>query len=261
MNTRLVKLFRLCCVSIILLAFVSSCGVNSNLMFKSPKGDHANQDSIPMFPSEDYRISVDDKITFSLSTNNGTKIIESMSGIRSEGTGSANNLNEYVVRKSGKVELPILGEVHIQGLTVAQCEDTLQQLFSKEYQDPFVQVKVTNQRVIVFPGNGSDARVIPLLNSNTTVMEAIAQAGGITERGKANTIKLMRRERGERKIYKLDLSTMEGLKYADMVVQANDYIYIEPNADLAKETIKEIAPIVSIISSAIIIFTVFTNLK
>ncbi len=244
-----------------LITLFTSCGVNSNVMFKAPKGDHAINDSIPMFPSEDYRISVDDKITFSLSTNNGTKIIESMSGIRTEGGGASGLINEYVVRKSGKAELPILGEVKVQGLTVSQCEDTLQRLFSKEYQEPFVQVKVTNQRVIVFPGNGSDARVIPLLNSNTTLMEAIAQAGGITERGKANTIKLMRRENGERKIYKLDLSTIEGLKYVDMVVQANDYIYIEPNADIAKETIKEIAPIVSIISSAVIIFTVFTNLK
>lgn len=236
------------------------CGINSNLMFKSPKGEHAHSDSIPMFPSGDYKISVDDKITFSLATNNGTKIIESMSGVGQNGTGSAGT-SEYIVRNTGKVELPILGEIKIEGLTIAQCEDTLQALFSKEYQEPFVQVRVTNQRVIVFPGNGSDARVIPLVNSNTTVMEAIAQAGGITERGKANTIKLMRRENGERKIYHLDFSTMEGLKYVDMVVQANDYIYIEPNPELAKEVMVEVAPVVSIISSALIIFTVFNTFK
>jgi polysaccharide export outer membrane protein len=90
-------------------------------------------------------------------------------------------------------------------------------------------------------------------------MEAIAQAGGITERGKANSVNLIRRENGERKIYKIDLSTVEGLKYVDMVVQANDYIYIEPNADIAKETIKEVAPILSILSSALIIFTAITK--
>ncbi|MEN9440496.1 MAG: hypothetical protein RLZ33_572, partial [Bacteroidota bacterium] len=59
--------------------------------------------------------------------------------------------------------------------------------------------------------------------------------------------------------YKIDLSTVEGLKYVDMVVQANDYIYIEPNADIAKETIKEVAPILSILSSALIIFTAITK--
>lgn len=234
------------------------CGINNNIMFKAPKGEHAHTDSIPMYPSTDYQISVDDKLTFSLATNNGTKIIESMSGV-GQNAGGASGPTEYIVRTSGKVELPILGEVKVVGLTIPACEDTLQQLFSKEYQDPFVQVKITNQRVIVFPGNGSDARVIPLNNTNTTIMEVIAQAGGITERGKANTIKLIRRENGERKIYQLDLSTVEGLRYVDMIVQANDYIYIEPTADIAKEVVKETAPIVSILSSALIIFTVFTK--
>ena len=235
-----------------------SCGVNSNIMFKAPKGETAKTDSIPMTPNEDYKISMDDKLKFSLSTNNGTKIIESMSGIR-EGAAESNGMSEYIVRRGGNVELPIVGTVKVEGLTVAQCEDTLQKLFSKEYQEPFVQVQITNQRVIVFPGNGADAKVIPLVNANTTLMEAIAQAGGITERGKANSVNLIRRENGERKIYKIDLSTVEGLKYVDMVVQANDYIYIEPNADIAKETIKEVAPILSILSSALIIFTPITK--
>jgi polysaccharide export outer membrane protein len=235
-----------------------ACGVNSNIMFKSPKGEDAASDSIPMFPLEDYRISVDDKLTFSLATNKGTEIIESMSGIDTKGNGSKSSY-EYIVRKSGKVEFPILGEVKVDGLTIPQCEDTLQKLFAFEYQEPFIQVQITNQRVIVFPGNGSDAKVIPLTNTNTTLMEAIASAGGITERGKSNTVKLMRKENGERKIYTIDLSTIEGLKYVDMIVQANDYIYIEPNAELAKEVVKEVAPIVSIFSSALIIFTVFTN--
>lgn len=237
-----------------------SCGVNSNIMFKSPKGEHAQSDSIPMTPLQDYQISVDDKLSFTLATNNGTKIIESLSGINQQ-VGGAGTGSDYVVRRTGKVELPILGEVKVEGLTVAQCEDSLQRLFSKEYQDPFVQVRITNQRVIVFPGNGSDARVIPLLNSNTTLMEAIAQAGGITERGKANTIKLMRKENGIRKVYTFDLSTVEGLRYVDMIVQANDYIYIEPSADLAQGVVREIAPVVSILSSALVIFTVFSNFK
>lgn len=255
-NKRLVKIVLFALISILF----QQCGVNSNIMFKSPKGEYAKADTIPMQPSGDYKISVDDKMTFTMATNDGTKIIESMSGIKTEGGGGGQSGSEYVVRNSGMVELPILGEVKVEGLTVAQCEDTLQELFSKEYQNPFVQVRITNQRVIVFPGNGSDAKVIPLLNSNTTLMEAIAQAGGITERGKANTIKLMRKESGVRQIYTIDLSTIEGLKYVDMVVQANDYIYIEPNAELAKGFVKEAAPVISIISSALIIFTVFNKL-
>ena len=237
---------------------LAHCGINSNLMFKVPKGESASADSIPLAPKEDYRISVDDKISFTLSTNNGKKIVEGISGVGDAKGGIASG-QEYLVRKTGSAELPVIGEILVEGLTIAQCEDSLEKRFAEQYQEPFVQVKVTNQRVIVFPGNGSDAKVVPLLNNNTTLMEAIAQAGGITERGKARSIKLMRREGDERKVYTIDLSTIEGLKYADIIVQGNDYIYIEPNAELTKGVLKEVAPIISIFSSALVIFTVFSN--
>lgn len=229
-------------------------------MFKTPRGEHANSDSIPMLPNQDYRISIDDKITFTLSTNNGTTIIESLSGSNTANGSSAGASSEYIVRRNGNVELPKLGEIKAEGMTIAAFEDTLQRLFSKEYQEPFVQVRVTNQRVIVFPGNGSDARVIPLTNNNTTLMEVIAAAGGISERGKARSIKLMRRENNKRKIYLIDLSTIDGLKFVDMVVQANDYVYIEPNPEISRGILKEVSPIVSILSSSLVIFTVLKNL-
>ena len=217
-------------------------------------------DSIPLTPIEDYRISSDDKIAFTLTTNDGKRIVEELTGI-SEESRRLPLETEYLVRTDGHVKLPIIGMVKLDGLTLSQCEDTLAKLYSEQYQDPFVQVRITNQRVIVFPGNGSDARVIPLLNTNTTLMEALAQAGGITERGKASTIKLMRKVNGERVIYRIDLATIEGLKYVDMIVQANDYIYVEPTPDLSKEIAEDIVPIVSLLSSAIVIFSAISLLK
>lgn len=238
---------------------LQSCGVNSNLMFKQAKGE-VNNDSIPLQPRETYRISADDKITFTLATNKGASIIEGISGV-SDASKKTVNSTEYLVRSNGEVELPKLGIVKVAGLTVEECEDKLTDLFSAEYQDPFVQVKITNQRVIVFPGNGSDAKVVQLKNSNTTLMEALAMAGGITDRGKANTVKIMRRVNGERQVYVVDLSTIEGLQYVDMIVQANDYIYVEPTPEIAKEIAKDVVPVVSLLSSALIIFTTINLLK
>jgi polysaccharide export outer membrane protein len=238
---------------------LQSCGVNSNLMFKEAKGE-VNYDSIPLTPIEDYQISADDKIKFTLSTNNGTEIVERLTGVSDSRIIQTKEM-EYIVRRNGSVELPVIGSVHVEGLSIEACEDTLTSKFAVEYKDPFVQVEVTNQRVIVFPGNGADAKVVPLTNSNTTLMEALAQAGGITDRGKANTIKLMRRVNGERQVYGIDLSTMEGLKYVDMIVQANDYIYVEPTPELGKEIAEDIVPVVSLISSAIFIISAINILK
>ena len=71
----------------------------------------------------------------------------------------------------------------------------------------------------------------------------------------------MRKENGKRVVYKLDLSTMEGLKNVDMIVQANDYIYVEPTPELSKEIAEDIVPIVSLLSSSIIIISAISVLK
>src|SRR5690606_25679187 len=100
-----------------------------------------------------------------------------------------------------------------------------------------------------------------LNNNNTTLMEVIALSGGITERGRAKRIKLIRNVNGERKVYLLDLSTIDGLKYTDLIVQNGDYIYVEPVPELGRELLKEIAPVVSIISSAAIIISVVSKFQ
>lgn len=247
------------CLVLALTAAISSCGINSNLMFKTPKGVEEQTDSIPLRPTTEYTISRDDKFSFTLYTNGGKRIVENMAGMNDN---QANfEIPEYLVRADGTADLPVIGNVKVAGLTVAQCEDSLAKRYSKQYQEPFVQVKLTNQRVIVFPGSGSDAKVVPLQNNNTTLMEAIAQAGGIADRGRADRIKLMRTIGDKRVVYVLDMSTIDGLKYADMVVQANDYIYIEPQERAGREAIESVAPLVSLLSSALIIFTVFSTLK
>lgn len=240
---------------------ISSCGVNSNLMFKEAKGDVVQSDSIPLRPAEEYTISKDDKFVFQLYTKNGEAIINGMTGVKQEGANIRDV--EYVVRQDGSAELPIIGSLQVAGLTVQQCEDTLAKLYEEKngYINPFVQLKLTNQRVIVFPGNGGDAKVIPLQNSNTTLMEVIALAGGIADRGKANTVKLIRSENNKRVVYRMDLSTIEGLKYCDMIVQANDYIYIEPNEQIGKQVVASTAPIISLISSMLFILTIALTLK
>lgn len=263
--------------SIVLGIFIllSGCGINSSLMFKIPKDSNTEgstvksdyykiykKDSVPLIPMEDYKIAADDKFTFTLNTNDGQRILEGMSG--TSNTPLQNNtVNqfEYIVRPDGKALLPIVGEVKLVGLTEKESEDTLKQMFSKFYLNPFVQLRVTNRRVIVFPGDGGAARVVYIKNNNTTLMEVIAEVGGISERGKSKSIKLMRSIAGKREIYPIDLSTIEGLIYADMIVQSNDYIYIEPNAKLGREALAQASPFLALVSTILVVFTVFNNLK
>jgi polysaccharide export outer membrane protein len=219
-----------------------------------------DKDSVPLLLREDFRMSIDDKFTFSLSTNDGKNILEGMTGT-GQGSGGAVSQNEYLITTDGKTMLPVVGEVSLLGLTIKQGEDSLKKMFSKHYLDPFVQLKVTNKRVIVFPGEAGQARVIYLKNNNTTIMEIIAEAGGISTRGKTKDIKLIRYIGGKRVIYPIDLSSVNGLIYADLYVQANDYIYVEPNPNIAAELLKQTTPILGIFSNVLVVFSIVNNLK
>jgi polysaccharide biosynthesis/export protein len=256
-NSRIISVYFLS-----FLIFLNSCGVNSSLMFKTPKGGEFKYSEIPSSSNEDYKISQDDKFTFTLSSNDGRKIIQTMVGIQIEGilSSSATSPMEFTVRSDGFVELPLLGDVYVKGLTVKSLQDTLVKKYANEYENPFVQVNISNKRVIVFPGEGGDAKVVPLINNNTTLMEAIASAGGISQRGRANHVKLMRMIDGQRQVYLIDLSTIEGIKYADMIVQANDYIYIEPNPNLIKEGLTQVMPFLSIFTTLLFSISILRTL-
>lgn len=248
------------------LMILQSCGVNSYVMFKTSKDEVITED-IPMEVTESYRLAKNDKFTMLLYVEDGARVIDFSAGITIGETGSSGrsissgNSLEYIVRTNGEVELPVLGLVELEGLTIIEAQEKLKELYAETYIDPYIQLEVTNRRVIVFPGSGGSAKVIPIRNDNTTLMEALALAGGITERGKASKVKIMRYTEEGRKVYQVDLSTIDGLQYADMVVQSNDYIYVEPTKQLSREFLKEITPLVSLLSTAVTVFTLIMAFK
>lgn len=204
---------------------------------------------------EQYKISPNDIFNFRLFTNNGAKLIE-ITASSSESQRFLQLIDvSYLVRADGTVELPEIGVVQITGYTVREAETYLESKYKELYKDPFAVVQVINNRVIVFPGSGGDANVIPIVNNNTTIIEALALAGGITQRGNASRVKLIRRKSGEDpKIYKMDLSTIEGIQFANMTVQANDIIYVEPVPEIASEILRDLAPFVTLITSFALIY-------
>lgn len=240
-----------------LLFLLGGCGVNSDIMLQTEKDYEF--DKPPEEEELEYKISPNDIVQFRLFANDGFQLIDITSGTGDQGGGrrmSNRNMVDYQVDQNGKVKLPILGWIDIKGYTIREAELMLEKKYSEYYNSPFVMLQVTNRRVIVFPGSGGDAQVIALQNNNVTLIEALALAGGVSERGKANKIKLIRRTKGEeRKVYLMDLSTIQGMDQADMVVQANDIIYVEPTSQVAREVLREVAPIVSLLSSAVFVYS------
>ncbi len=233
---------------------LSSCRIlRPNLMLKTPK-DYVFDQLNDTMSHEEYRISPTDAVSLRILSNEGFKLVDF-----SNNGGGANVTNtsiiEALVEQDGTIKVPLIGRVKVQGLTMREAEQLLETKFSEFYVGPYVILRVTNKRVSVFPGNAGAGKVIPIVNINTTVLEALAYAGGITDDGKAYRIKLVRNAKPKPLVYLIDLSTIEGLQAGNTVVQANDVIYVEPRPRFVSRAIAELAPYISIISSAILIYT------
>ena len=249
----------------IVIVSLSSCRIlRPNLMLKTPKDYVFDQVSDTM-SDEEYRISITDDISLRILSNEGFKLVDFSNGGGGAGNGAnlANNAStiQTLVEHDGTIKVPLIGRVKVQGLTMREAEQLIETKFSEFYVGPYVILRVTNKRVSVFPGAGGAGKVVPITNLNTTVLEALAYAGGITDDGKAYRVKLVRNAKPKPRVYLIDLSTIDGLKGGNTVVQANDVIYVEPRPRFISRAVTELAPYLSVFSSLILIYTYIKILK
>ena len=208
------------------------------------------------YKDEEYRLAADDLIQFELYPNDGFQMIN----VANEGTNAIvqSGISEsLLIEFDGFMKLPKIGRIYMEGLTIRQAEMVLESKFSKFYNKPFVLLKVVNKRVTIIAGGNSS--VVILNNENTTLLEALAQAGGIPKDGIAKKVKLIRGDLQNPDVYLLDLSTLEGMKNADLVVQSNDIIYIETRDRTAQRISEILAPYASILSSIALLITFTTR--
>jgi len=239
---------------LLLLSFSSCSVLKPSIMLKTKRNYPYAQP--PSTPQYEYKVASNDVISFRIYSNDGFKLID----LTSLNEGMFRNMQStihYLVEHDGVVKLPIIGRISLQGLTVRQAEQLLEEKYSTYYNKPFVMLNVLNRRVIIFPGTGGKANVINLKNNNTTLLEALALSGGIANTGKAKRIKLIRGNLKDPEVYLIDLSTIEGMQQADMVLQANDIIYVEPVLKLSQTLLAEMSPIIGILTNILLIITIF----
>jgi polysaccharide export outer membrane protein len=222
------------------------------MMLKTPK-DFNYDKLVDSLSRSGYKIAVNDAIIYRIYTNNGFDLIKLAT---SAGAVFRNDI-DVIVESDGKIKMPLLGYVDIKGLSLQEAEKLLEEKYTKYYVDPFVSLRVSNKRVIVFPGSGGAARVLPLANNNTTIMESLASAGGIVEDGKAYKVKLIRYNPDDPHrpfVYLMDLSRIQGLADANSIVQAGDIIYVEPRYRPLLAFTREVTPIITLVSSVLILY-------
>ncbi len=202
-----------------------------------------------------YIIKPGDQFSIRVFSRDGFKLLDIINS-NSDGTinsGSSNaaqnnqnltNVFLYTVDQDGFAKIPIVGEMYVKGYTESELERFLQERFALFFVDPYVDVRVSNRRAFVFLG--PNAMSVPLNQTPTNLLEVIAKAGGIAFNLKAYKIKIIRGDLKNPEVTLIDLSTMQGLKDANLIVQSNDIIYIEQRKRVVSDGLNLIIPLVTI---------------
>jgi protein involved in polysaccharide export with SLBB domain len=167
-------------------------------------------------------------------------------------TGGTSSGLELLVQADGTVDMPIVGRVQLSKLSLRQADSTLQVLYSTYYRDPFVQTRVTNNRVIILGASGG--LVLPLTNDNMNLIEVLALAGGVDGGGgasvyryggKTSNIRIIRGDLKNPQIEQIDLSTISGMRRANLQMEPNDIVYIEPVRRRFLEGLTDAGPVLN----------------
>ncbi|QNP54074.1 polysaccharide biosynthesis/export family protein [Hymenobacter qilianensis] len=190
--------------------------------------------------------------------------------------GTTSGGSEFLVQDDGIVKLPMVENIKLSGYTLLEADSVLQVAYSQYYEQPFVVTRVTNNRIIVLGAvGGTGGQVIPMTNDNMNLIEVLAIAGGIdggaigtggNRVGRTTNIRLIRGDLKNPQIQVIDLSTFEGMRRANLQVEPNDIVYVEPVRRPFYEALTDAGPVfglvtslISVLSTLYIITRVYNN--
>ena len=134
----------------------------------------------------------------------------------------------YRVDKNGNIVMPVLGEIHVSGLSTKQLKDLLVEKISQDVEDPIVLVELVNFRVNVL-GEVNAPGMKTVTRERYSILDAIANAGDLTEYGERENVLLIREENGKRVYHRFNLNNSGILASPYFYLKQNDVIYVEPN--------------------------------
>lgn len=200
----------------------------------------------PIATGTDIRVQPDDKISIVVNSRDpllanlfNLPVISRIIGATTEqNTFYDRGVSGYTVNKAGDIEFPVLGKVHIAGMTREEIAAKIKnELISQNLvKDPVVTVEFMNLTVSVL-GEVTKPGRYNIDKDRMTLLDAIGMAGDLTVYGERNRVMVQREVEGKQQVYFVDLTSAKSL-YSSPVyyLKQNDLVYVEPNKVKARQS-------------------------
>ncbi|MFZ1329222.1 MAG: polysaccharide biosynthesis/export family protein [Chitinophagaceae bacterium] len=209
----------------------------------------------------ELRIQKNDQLAiqiFSLSTEPKADEIYNQPSVGVAGQGSEGA--GYFVDLNGNIKHHRLGVIHAEGLTKQELAAEIKKRLTVPVEllkDPTVIIRFLNFTITVLGQVGREGP-IKVPGERVTILEAVGLAGGVTDYGKKNNLRIVREQDGKREIGFIDLSSKEIFESPYYHLVQNDVLIVEPTKQKLKDA--DQARIASKISFAFTLVTVAATL-
>ena len=150
--------------------------------------------------------------------------------LRSYSGPNSETLASYTVDSKGDIDFPVLGMLHIEGMTRAELSGYIKgELMGRDLvKDPTVIVDFLSTGVDVL-GEVKNPGRYDINKDNITILEAISLAGDLNITGQRENVKVIRTENGKLHTYKIDLTDSKSVASSPVYyLQQGDVVYVEP---------------------------------
>ena len=147
-------------------------------------------------------------------------------------------ISGYTVDDRGCVDFPVLGEVHVAGMTREEIASEIKRELREQGQatDAVVTVDFMNLYYQVLGEVARPGRYA-IDKDALTILDAIGAAGDLTIYGRRDRVKVLRDEGGRMRTYEVDLCSASDLIASPVYyVRQNDVIYVDPNDVRARQS-------------------------
>ena len=219
------------CVFLCLIAFLASCSAPKEVLYlqdiASIKEENIDKNYEVIIHKDDLLAILVNSKDPELALPFNMPVVTYQIGAQ---TTAQQRLLGYLVDQNGDIDFPILGKIHVEGLTRMQVTELIKQKLMSEdlIKDPIVTVQFLNFKVSVM-GEVTRPGTFDISGDRITLLEALSMAGDLTIYGRRDRVAVIREKDGKRRILYHDLRSSDIFQSPCYYLQQNDIVYVEPN--------------------------------